>query len=1298
MNSYPVELLAQPCPVMFVAGLEAAPPPTPPVQTPGSGAAPTPTSAGSPGHPRVQSLSTTHQDPFVVLQQRLRDALTQTPKNAIWLADRGKTFQVHLVDKNVRFPPRKIFPPTPANRLEEALSASTTARSPLSPLMPSSPLHPDGLIAPIWMRKHLDLVPSVFVLFLRLWELPAPKSPLEGHDNQDREEERRHDMDLATEIANRKKSALERGIKLTVVLIASRRMLDDPNLDSRLTFIRRQSALDSRAALFVLSPVSSAELADFVRSLQDALYESAMEYYSAHSKRVRRKRNRHATPASTAPIPPVLSANPKPMPLRPAGWAVRYEYKLATFAEFRAEEEVARKHYEDCWIQLVDMFSSTGILPPRTKRWAEAKVLVDCISVKICKLYLYHGEHARALAHVNRHVQRFAELSRAWGIGEETFEFWSWLARQQRWLGELLEHGLRGSLKIPSHMPHEPVNPALAAQLAAAGGLAPGSKGASLDLGTALQLGIGVAPASALQHPGYYYFAAAKYTQMRFDRFLKALDLEATQPSALSATPGFMNEKKIDHQALVLELYTRAYDLFKKFSPTASRLTLYIAYHIALAYHNGGKFDLAVRFFERIAKTYRREQWGMLLNPILRTWYASARQMHEVEPAVRLLFEMLAHGVNPQDGTNAAEELVELLKSTSPDKDESLVLDMADARPLGDWTPIFWSNSVFVNEPAPFQLHLQARHGVPFSELPVSALLLFIGSSETPSIVVQHAAGEKTPPVGDVSQVDVGQFSLEDAAKEPVTVSADLRAPSAPGRLVVCGAVSSALPGRLEISKAVLCLQEGSWKIEVPIDVGHRDLAAAPTSLVWLSSPGSPPTFVAVHRQDHGVTTVKHPPHSVAVTLNHNSPAYLDEAYPIHIDIVNDDQRTLAIHVDVLLQPMEHGAEDEIRLGDQKSSALLKGVPCGILGPGEKMRHTLTLSSTRAGGDRVLDISVQSRAVTGDEEEIVAAEADGDESLRLEDHEGAKADTNEMLHTLVVPTIPPFDCSWTVSYARPLQSMREPADMAAYEPDAFESDVAANLMLTCTVPGPWDVELKSVQLDHSNLGSSRAQSCSSELDDFPFVLQSGDSYSATVSMALSRLLQGGPEPPLGAVRCSWRRASSDDVSATSSTLIPLPFLNPPGDDLVAFVDPPSTAHLHVPFTLRLVVQNRHHSRTADLALQLEPSDNFVVSGMRSGRVPLLIAGAQDEMLFNFIPLACGVLKLPTLKLLDKRSAVPAAATDPYGDGRSGSPAPNGQPEADLVPVPVRDARFDVQFESGDEVYGIAERMTILVLP
>lgn len=92
-------------------------------------------------------------------------------------------------------------------------------------MTPTSPVYPDGLITPIWIRKHVELVPSVFVLFLRLSELPGAANPLEGRDDSQKEEERRRDAELATEISNRKKATGERGIKLTVVLLASRQML-----------------------------------------------------------------------------------------------------------------------------------------------------------------------------------------------------------------------------------------------------------------------------------------------------------------------------------------------------------------------------------------------------------------------------------------------------------------------------------------------------------------------------------------------------------------------------------------------------------------------------------------------------------------------------------------------------------------------------------------------------------------------------------------------------------------------------------------------------------------------------------------------------------------------------------------------------------------------------------------------------------------------------------------------------------------------------------------------------------------
>lgn len=194
MNSYPAELLAQLSPVMFAAGLD------PPANT-------------------QEKLKT--QDSFTTLTLRLREALINQKKAAIWQPEKSKTFQVILVDKAVRFPPRKLVSADDPGH--------SAAHSPLSPLTASSPLHPDGLIAPIWIRKHTTLLPSVFVLFMRLFEPPPSDSPLDlpdtERDRQREHDERHHDTDLAAEIALRKKDTNERGIKLTVVLIATRKML-----------------------------------------------------------------------------------------------------------------------------------------------------------------------------------------------------------------------------------------------------------------------------------------------------------------------------------------------------------------------------------------------------------------------------------------------------------------------------------------------------------------------------------------------------------------------------------------------------------------------------------------------------------------------------------------------------------------------------------------------------------------------------------------------------------------------------------------------------------------------------------------------------------------------------------------------------------------------------------------------------------------------------------------------------------------------------------------------------------------
>ncbi|KAG9036541.1 hypothetical protein FRB95_008596 [Tulasnella sp. JGI-2019a] len=1280
MNSYPNELLAQHAPLMFVAGL------APDGSSSSSGAGPTSSasapviSSPTPAHIVSGSISAatlsspspsdaaSRQDPFMVLTSRLTTVLTARRKGVIWDPDRAKSFQVVLVDKNVRFPPRKV--------------GDGAAHSPLSPMTPSSPVYPDGLIAPIWVRKHSEMIPAVFVLFLRLYESTTPLSPLEGKDESAKEEERKQDSDLAIEIGTRKKSCADRGIKLTAVLLASRKMLDDPALDSRLSFIRRQSSLDSRAALFVLSPVSMAELNDFVKSLQSALYDSAMEHYSAHSKRVRRKRNKHghlnnnsiAGMADLSGAPPSTAGAITARPLRAIGWKVRYDYKLALFAEFRMEEEVARKHYEDCWLSLVEMFGSTAILPPRTKRWAEAKVLADCIAFKLVKLYLYHSEPHLALTTFNHHVARFAEMSRGWGIGEETFEFWSWLARQWRILAELVELALRAGYKLPVA-----AVPAIIADTIR-------------DPVTSNVTAPNFKPDTVLQHPGYYYYMAAKCTQERLDRFLAVMEQEERQPGTMSKSPGFANEKKVEHYVIIIELYTKAYELFKRnrTGQTPSRQTFFIAYCIAETYHASGQYDAAIRFFERIAKTYRQEQWGSMLRSILTMWYDCARQLGEVELVVKLLFEMLTLDVtaDPEERINLKEDLDGVLKNSSPNSpEEPLVISLSDHRSIFETSVVFWRPSVSVDELAPFQITVFAPHESLLSRFAFVSLRIDFGQTSPIEIIHTPSSGSNL-----VQRVDLGELSVQDGRKdqtEPLT--ADLKWPAGAMK-VFSGSIKSSVPGELTPGLITLILKEGAWTIELPIS-----LISDPALLVavplkprqWLVSANGVNKFITVHRADCSIATVRPKPHLIRVRFDHQSPAFVGEEYPVAVEIVNNDKRDLEVVVDVLLQPVEDESVNRIIFEDQDSTALIKGVSFGVIKPGDTCSKRLYLLSSGLSGGRVLDISIRSQALV----------------LGMD----AITDPSETLATLIIPVQLPFTSTSEIVYHRFSGPLRPILDLRLYDQDDFNPTILATMTTNVINSGPWELEVERIEWNpKEEAGLVRLASSSvdpDQVDEFPLSLPQNDQYAVINRFEIAGDDDGGGDgteassPCPGDILLKWQRKGHDTWTISH---LALPSLSPPTDHIIGIVSVLPSARLHQPFTLVLRIQNRSFSRTADLILQTEASDAFVAAGPKSSRLPTLLPTSSVDIRFNLVPLMCGSRRLPTFKVFDRRRSGPP-------------PAPTlGDASADTVVlerVQVIDEHMDARSEDGTDLLLFVEGsrapgqldqkkdgITILVLP
>jgi hypothetical protein len=165
-----------------------------------------------------------------------------------------------------------------------------------------------------------------------------------------------------------------------------------------------------------------------------------------------------------------------------------------------------------------------------------------------------------------------------------------------------------------------------------------------------------------------------------------------------------------------------------------------------------------------------------------------------------------------------------------------------------------------------------------------------------------------------------------------------------------------------------------------------------------------------------------------------------------------------------------------------------------------------------------------------------------------------------------------------------------------------------------------------------------------------------------------------------------RSATQGEISKTR---IGFPLVRPPADTCIAIVRPPAVAQLHEPFILPFVIHNRHPNRTADILLQIESSESFVLAGPRAACVPIILAGSTFELAFNVVPLVCGLIRLPGFKLLDRRKSR-TRRERPQEAGEEGRKSESGELEE---PIAVVDWRWEARDESGEVLDLYAEDST-----
>ena len=434
--------------------------------------------------------------------------------------------------------------------------------------------------------------------------------------------------------------------------------------DERLGALRKQADLDSRHVLTLVQVEADGEAARFdeasVKRVERSLLELALIYYKDESRN-----NKKARQLAGKSAPPHLVA--------------RHHFKRAYFSEVRRDAASASKHWLACAIALRDVLRLI-VSPPTEKqrssvRLHEVKRVAEFVNRKTTLGAFAGMRAAEACDTFRRHIRQFRPLAHAGActlsaaaLAAAGHVHWSWFCKQYRAFARLLESN------------------------AATGGASGGSSLAVVRFGTS-----GAHPQYA--ECGYYYQVAAscalerRRCAVRLTAALDSgtaapaasavlslpvnLDVDGDTPDVIAAELGVSCEVSVTaDSAIVIELLTRAYEHFKQ--SRQLRMILFLASQMAEEYFSSQDYEMAKRFFERVAKTYQKERWYTVLARIQHCLRVCARQLSLLNEFVSSSVSLLSARLST--APEAAATLLKLLALVRIAPPSADLGDLADQR------------------------------------------------------------------------------------------------------------------------------------------------------------------------------------------------------------------------------------------------------------------------------------------------------------------------------------------------------------------------------------------------------------------------------------------------------------------------------------------------------------------------------------------------------------------------------------------------------------------------------------------
>ncbi|ESO93952.1 hypothetical protein LOTGIDRAFT_209465 [Lottia gigantea] len=1011
---------------------------------------------------------------------------------------------------------------------------------------------PKGILKRTWMTKHLNEVPAVVVVFYDLdWDEFLWKEK---------------QMECATRVEIVRNSLQGQGTKVAVVLIQKNTPLppgEDVMAAERASSLCNMCDISAKS-LYVLPHTD--HLIGYTIRLENAFYELSQSYYHLEARKV--KSHKDFLNKTTHQL-----------------FYVRHQFKIAFFNELKQDSHTALKHYKQAYGHILDLrMYDTNML--------EIKTMAGFVNYKICRLSFQHNIPLDAIAQFRKHIDFFKSTT---GTPELAFENSAWMSKQFQVFGDLFDEAIKLGL-------------------------------------TALQT----------QHPGFYYQQAANHSITR-KQLCHALCMNKTgipnttildgldnleyfgqrpwrqghqsidPPDAQKEKEGIlalqMKEKQEDHSWIIIPLLSSAVAQFKKYK--SPRMKRHLMVQMGEEYFHAKDYGKALMLLNKVMWDYRAERWSPILTSILtlslKCAYLTAKVQEYVSNCMELSGQYSQCSI--EEKSRIEKNLTKVMSNDAPDPEPGLdQVSVESAK--SQWLSVKSESSVFTIEMSTLVSFIDCK-------------ARFIGDSTSADTKVKLEVYLRVtcPLPIRFSKLSVHFNNQVHNSKCEISDGRGITAASSP--LEADGADLYLLPGKprlftfsflptaddvgsyIEITSVALELGTGCCSILRWVGTGTDTTNGTSPKLTTTDS-GISTADQEKWQQFKSSSTMKILPRSAKLNLSlvHQSPSLLNEFYPVHINICNEEENAIqSVNLYIALEnehetsqdPGAHISLDKAEIGDKMK--VKENLDLPDLKPGQKIDKCFYIKCFQPGTRSILTKVKYTVIVSVGIQHSLTCQCIKEETINL-------------------TTVSPFDVSIN------LQSMKFEHVEALHAEEPF----LLNPEISCTSPWPIELQTSEVQLVCSEYIKTVSEKHESQITS----VKLKKAESAAECLCLVSLATIQPSVSLGTYTVFWRRRKEDKKQDLPyvSTSFPLPTVNIEHIPISVSLKLPAYGSVKTLLPICYVIKNRT-PYIQEIEVNMDASDNFMFAGNKHTHFRVL-PGTDYLLKYNLFPLVAGHLALPKL--------------------------------------------------------------------